>query len=292
MNTRTSPGRRRCAGAMGGTLVALAAAASPAPADPGYTVNLSAPPSAAVGQPIVIQASGANPPTDFFASWFDVHAIPTSVLSACPDGYLNASQVASSTFAQGGEVVANGQRENVDASGNWSMPLAFTPKVPGQFLICGYTNDGATYTFTRASLVLTVQASSTPGPVQPPQPQPGAPTPGAVQPPQTGQGTARPVNVGKPLVKRSGGALACNRGRWSNAPTRFAYAWLVDGKAQKGAGGQKLRITRKLRGHRVQCKVAASNAAGVTTMVSGPYVLKLQPRKNHTTAAARSGDQP
>jgi hypothetical protein len=77
----------------------------------------------------------------------------------CPSGYLNASQVASSTYAQGGEVGANGQREDVDAAGNFSMPIAFTPTKSGQFLICGYTNDGATTTLAASSLILSVQGS-------------------------------------------------------------------------------------------------------------------------------------
>jgi hypothetical protein len=200
MKTRGKLRWRLCVAAAGGMLIALGAAASPAPADPGYTLNLSAPPSVAVGQPVVIQASGSNPPTDFFSSWLDVSAIPASVLSACPAGYLNASQVASSTFAQGGEVVANGQRENVDAAGNWSMPIVYAPTMPGRFLICGYTNDGATYTLATASLLLTVQGSSTPGPIQSPAPV-------------LGQGITRPANISKPRVKRSGTKLVCNRGR-------------------------------------------------------------------------------
>ncbi len=246
---------RRCVAAAAGTLIALGAAASPASADPGYTLNLSAPAGATVGQPIVIQATGSNPPTDFFSSWLDVSAIPASVLSACPAGYLNASQVASSTFAQGGEVVANGQREDVDGAGNWSMPIAYAPRMSGQFLICGYTNDGATYTLATASLLLNVQGSSTPGPVQSPGSAPG-------------QGIARPVNVRKPRITRSAGKLVCNRGRWATAPTRFSYAWLVNGKVKKGARGQRLPITRRLRGRNVQCRVTASNAAGASTVVS------------------------
>jgi hypothetical protein len=249
--------------AAGGILIALGAAASPALADPGYTLNLSAPSSAAVGQPVVIQASGSNPPTDFFSSWLAVHVIPTSVLPTCPEDYMQAFQVASSTSAQGGEVVTNGQRENVDAAGNWSMPLVHTPTMSGRFLICGYTNDGATYTFTTASLSLNAQGGAAPG----------SSTPGPVQSPGSApeQGTARPANVSKPRVTRSGRKLVCNRGRWSSGPTRFSYAWLVNGKAKKGARRQKLPITRKLRGRRVQCKVTASNAAGSSTVASARY---------------------
>jgi hypothetical protein len=259
MRTPGKPRSRRCVALAGGMLIALGAAASPAPADPGYALNLSAPATATVGQPVVIQANGSNPATDFFSSWLDVSAIPASVLSACPAGYLNASQIASSTFAQGGEVVANGQRENVDAAGNFSMPIVYTPKMPGRFLVCGYTNDGATYTLATASLLLTVEGSSTPGRVQSPAPVPG-------------QGIAKPVNMTKPRVRRSGNNLVCKRGSWSNWPTRFSYSWLVSGKAKNGARRQKLPITPKLRGRSVQCKVTASNAAGASTVVSRRYM--------------------
>jgi hypothetical protein len=148
----------KCMAAAGGVLVALGAAASPALGST-YTLNLSAPPSGAVGQPMIIQASGSNPADDFFYSYLDVDAIPASVLSSCPSGYLEASQIATSTYAQGGEWVAVAQRENVDAAGNWSMPVAYTPSVPGRFLICGYTNDGATGTLATASLAVDVQGS-------------------------------------------------------------------------------------------------------------------------------------
>ena len=238
------PNTRRLAALAIGMLIALGMAASPALG--AYALNLSAPPTAAVGQPVVIQASGSNPPTDFFSSWLDVSAIPASVLSACPAGYLNAFQVASSTGAQGGEVVARAVREDVDAAGSFSIPSVYTPTVPGRFLICGYTNDGAAGTLATASLVLSVQGSSAGGP-------------------------GRPANVSKPRVRRSGKKLVCKRGRWSNEPTRFSYAWLVNGKAKRGARRQKLPITRKLRGRGVQCKVTAFNAAGSSTVVSGRY---------------------
>ena len=109
---------------------------------------------------MIIQASGSNPPDDFFNSWLSVHAIPTSVLSACPADHTNAFQIASDTSAQGGEVVTNHQREDVDAAGNFSMPVAHTPRKPGRFLLCGYTDDGATTTLATASLALDVEDAS------------------------------------------------------------------------------------------------------------------------------------
>ena len=256
MTTRTFRCRRRTAAAAG-VLVAFAAGATPA-LGATYTLNLSAPPTAVVGQPMIILATGANPADDFFSSWLDVDAIPTSVLSTCPSGYLNASQVAGSTFAQGGENLATALREDVDSAGSFSMPIGYTPRTPGRFLICGYTNDGATATLTAAALTVDVQAAATP-----------APAPSSTS--QPAQRVDRPANVTQPRVTRSGRKLICNRGRWSNGPSRYSYRWLVNGRTKTGASGRKLGITRKLRGRRVQCTVTASNGAGETRVASRPY---------------------
>jgi hypothetical protein len=256
MNTRTFHCLQRTAAAAG-VLVAFAAGTTPA-LGATYTLNLSAPPTAVIGQPMIIQATGANPADDFFSSWLDVDAIPTSVLSTCPSGYLNASQVASSTFAQGGENLATALREDVDSAGSFSMPIGYTPRTPGRFLICAYTNDGATATLTTASLTLDVQGTGTPAP----GPSSTSPLPHRIE---------RPANVKQPRVTRSGRNLVCSRGRWSGSPSRYSYRWLVNGNAKRGASGRTLRVTRKLRGRRVQCTVTASNAAGETRVASRPY---------------------
>jgi hypothetical protein len=259
------PDRLQHAVVASAVLVALGAGAAPALGQT-HTLSLSAPSSAAVGQPIIIQASGFNPqnPIFTFTSWLDVSAIPTSVLTSCPAGYLNASQVASTTHAQGGEVVANGQREEVDAAGNFSMPVAHTARVPGQFLICGYTNDGATGTLATASLLLNVTGASAPVAI----PAPGAsPVPGP-------SAAAEPASVVRPRVRRSGSRLVCSPGSWSNSPSRYSYGWLVDGRRRRGARGSTLAISRRLRGRKVQCRVTAHNAAGATTALSRPLRIR------------------
>jgi hypothetical protein len=177
-----------------------------------------------------------------------VSAIPTSVLASCPADYLNASQVARSAYADGGEVVVTAQREDVDAAGNFSIPFGWAPTKPGQFLLCGYTNDGATYTHTMASMTVDVSGESP-------------------------SGAARPANLRKPKLTRSRGALVCSRGRWSNSPSRYSYRWFVDGRRKRGATGRRLAITRGLRGHSVRCKVTASNAGGSKT--AGSRTLRL-----------------
>lgn len=229
-------------------------AASPA-LSAGYTLTITPPPSLTVGKPGVFQASGSNPPDDFFASWLDVAAIPTSVVPSCPADYLNANQIARSSHAQGGDVIVTAQRENVDAAGSFSLSFAFTPTQPGRFLVCAYSNDGATWTHTMASATVDVQAAPT-----------GRTTTGPSQSP----GIAKPVNVKKPTIARSALRLACRRGSWSNRPSRYSYTWLVNGRPRRGASGHKLAITRKLRGRKVQCRVRAANAGGTGTAVSRP----------------------
>jgi hypothetical protein len=217
----------------------LGIAASPAPAQT-YTLNLSGPANATVGQSTIFQASGSNPPDDFFSSWLDVSAIPTSVLASCPADYLNASQVARSAYADGGEVVVTAQRETVDAAGNFSIPFGWAPTKPGRFLLCGYTNDGATYTQTTASMTVDVAGASTP----------------------------RPASVTKPKLTRSRGALVCSRGRWTNSPSRYSYRWFVNGRRKRGATGRRLAITKSLQGRSVRCEVTASNGGGSRSAAS------------------------
>ena len=98
-------------------VVSAAALAVGAPAatalEPGYTLNISGPSTAIAGAPVVFQATGSNPSDDFFTSWLDVDAIPASVVSTCPDGYLTASQLADTT---GGDHVTVAQREDADAA--------------------------------------------------------------------------------------------------------------------------------------------------------------------------------
>jgi hypothetical protein len=243
--------------AAGVPLVVLGVSGTPAlGAD--HTLSLSAPSSAAVGQTVIIQASGWNyqDPVFTWASHLHLDAIPTSVLSACPADNSAAAQIAGETYAQGGEVVTSYQSEDGDAAGNFSIPVAYVPRFAGRFLLCGYTADATLSTLATASLIMDVRGAGAPAPTQ----SPTAP-----------QGVARPANVTKPRVRRSGGKLLCNRGRWRNSPSRYSYRWFVNGKAKRGASGRKLRVTRQLRGRRVQCTVTASNTAGATIARSRPY---------------------
>jgi hypothetical protein len=222
--------------------VAALASAPPSAVAATFTLTLSGPQTAVVGKPFVIQASGTDP-TDQGALYLEIDAIPTTVTTTCPSGYLSGSQLATST---GGDLVALDQRENLDAAGNFSNPVGYTPKAQGGLLFCGYTDDGATDTLATSSMIATVQSAS-----------------------------AKPANTRKPRVSRSRHTLICNRGSWSGSPSRYSYRWLVNAHAKKGAHGSKLPVTRQLHGGRkVQCSVTASNSAGSSTAASSPLTVR------------------
>jgi hypothetical protein len=144
--------------------VMLAAIVPPATAqEPGYTLTLTGPSSASVGQPAVYTASGVKPASDFFSSWLDVFAIPISVLPTCPTDYMNAMQIADATYAQGGDTVVRAL-EIERAATSFSKPVVHTPRLAGQFLLCGYVNDGLHGTLAIASLTLSVQSGAAPPP--------------------------------------------------------------------------------------------------------------------------------
>jgi hypothetical protein len=185
--------------------------------------------------------------------YLDVYEIPASFTTTCPASYLDAGQEAGGS---GGTDVAFYDRETTDASGNFTMPLAFTPSAPGGYLFCGYTDDEATDTLAAATLLENVVSAGNGG--------------GGGQGGQ-GQGAVKPVNTAKPHVSRSGNQLRCTRGSWADAPTHFAYHWVVSGKTKAGATSSKLKITHGLNGHKVQCGVKASNSAGSSSALSAPF---------------------
>ena len=229
-----------------GGVVALAVATAPAGANaPGYSLALSGAPTGTVGTPYQITGSGTDP-TDQGALYLEIDSFPASFTTTCPSGYLTASQEAP---AAGGSLVAFDERENFDSNGNFSNPNAFTAPSAGQWLFCGYTDDGATNTLATASLLVTFN--------------------------NPGSQAQKPVSTKKPRVTRSGNQLRCTRGQWStNSPTHFSYRWLVAGKPKAGATRAYLAITRKLRGHSVRCGVKASNAAGSNSVLSAPFRVR------------------
>ncbi len=196
---------------------------------------------------MVLQASGTIPLDDLpYPYWFSLDALPASVVSTCP--VEAGAQIA---IHAGGQLVVLTQREVADATGHFSLPVGFTPWAPGEYLLCAYTDDGATSTLAAASLVLDV---------------PGA----------------RPVNLGKPRVRRGAGKLVCRPGRRSGPPTSYSYRWRVSGRAAKR--GRTLAIKR-VHGRAVRCSVTASNA-GATTAVSRSFSAQRAPRRRSCPASA------
>jgi hypothetical protein len=244
--------------AAGGLL--LSAGASPALAD-GYTLHLSAPATVVVGQPIIIEATGVNPPPDQYwaGSWIEVVAIPTTVTTTCPASAEDGTGVATGT---GGSVLAISLRPNLDAAGNFTNQIGATATTPGSVLICGYQDDGAGLTLARDSLTIEVRVASSAAPAPTPAPT-GSP---ATTPSPTAG--AKPGNLTRPRVTRSARRLRCTRGSWSNHPTRYAFRWLVAGRQMPGQTSGNLRLTHRVRGHKVRCTVTASNAAGATSTTS------------------------
>jgi hypothetical protein len=227
--------------------------APPALADP-FSLQLSGSSSATAGQPYVAQVIGKNPtPQEYgFLTWLWVDLFPAKAVPACPAYASAADQLAPGT---GGANLAVSLREDIDANGNWTAPVGFTPGGASPLLLCAYTENEVGGTLATASLTVTV-APAAPAPASTPT---LAPTP----PP-----AAAPAGVERPSITRSGSRLTCGSGGWRNGPASYAYGWLVDGTVKRGATGQRLKVTRALRGHRVRCRVTASNAGGSASAVS------------------------
>jgi hypothetical protein len=213
-------------------LLLLAVAAPTASATDGFSLALSRSSSAVINQPVLVWADGKNPPpTEYgFTTWMEAVLLRPEVTPECPFSPGAATQVASAT---GGSTLTFAQRIDVDGDGRWRIPIGFTPIITARLLMCVYTVNEAGFPHASASLMVDVA------------------------------GAAAPVNVTPPKVKRSGKALTCSHGRWSGA-TSFSYRWLVDGARR--SRGRTLRVTRALRGHRVQCAVTA----GGVTATSAP----------------------
>jgi hypothetical protein len=199
-----------------------------------------------------LTASGND---QLYQSYLWVDALPASI-TTCPAGFETGTQVAT---ASGGGVVADAEPETQDANGNFTMPVVKPALVPGMVLFCPYTQGFGTDTFAMASLLVTFQGNTTGG-------GGGSPVGGG-----GATGTAKPANTARPRVTQLGGQLRCISGQWSEFPTKFAYKWLVDGRAKAGASGAKLAINRRLRGQKVECLVIASNTAGSSSARSAPF---------------------
>lgn len=215
---------------------------APATAVDGHTLALAGPDTGVVGKVSTIKASGVVPDDVFLNRYLNLYAIPTSVVSACPATFQNAIQLADASSADGGYSVAI----FVPVEGSFEVPVAYTPRAAGPFLLCGYVHEGVETMATDTHRIKVTKAGA----------------------------AGKPVNVTSPKVKRQGATLVCVRGSWSGRPTRYAYHWRVNGKKKPGATARKLAVTAKLRGKRVQCGVTAVNAAGATRALSRGFLVR------------------
>jgi hypothetical protein len=208
----------------------------------------------------VLTAIGKNPGwADYpYPTYLDAEVLLPSAVATCPATQDAAGQLAPST---GGAIVAFDVQANSDPAGNFSIPVGFTPSGSGPLLVCGYTAGLTGETLAMASLTVTVQSASPPAPA-PPTPAPTTPA------------AARPASVTAPRLTRAGRRLICATGSWSNNPTGFSYRWLIGGNPKPGASGHTLVVAGRLRGHKVQCSVTATNAAGSSTALSKPFSVR------------------
>jgi len=167
---------RRTLLALAAAGVAAAGAGAGAAQAATYTLNLSGPPSATAGSPVLITASGiAPPPAEYWnAFWIEIVAIPGSVTTTCPSTGQEGLGVATGT---GGGIVEISMHPNQELSGAFSNQTGFTPLRPGALLVCAYSVDGAGNTFARAALLVDVQGANV-GPVAQQERQPARRTHG------------------------------------------------------------------------------------------------------------------
>jgi hypothetical protein len=172
--------------------IALGAQAAPALAD-GFTLQLGPQSEAVVGQPLIIQATGTIPPDKVWAPyWFSLDAISTAATTTCPPDRWEGVQFAT---AAGGAVVVLAQSEKPDPAGNFTIPVAVTPRAPGTVLLCGYTDDGEATTLGTTSLILDIK----PAPSTQPAGGGSGPTSTPVKPSRSG--TPSPAEYARQGIK-------------------------------------------------------------------------------------------
>lgn len=235
---------------------------------PGETLSLAQSGSAVAGTATTFVASGQQTDVEGYAGGFDlnVFAKDPSVDPTCAPSYWEESNNSITDSSE--ERVVIGDWQGMDTS--FSVPFKLVFDQPGQVLLCAYS-DWITDTAASAQLLVNVApgASTPSSPASTPPPTGPQTTPGAPSSPATGgKVLAKPRNTSRPKVKRAGRYLSCARGSWSNVPSGFDYRWLVNGHRLTKATKSRLAVSHSLLGHRVQCSVKATNAAGAATALS------------------------
>ena len=240
--------RARLAGLLGPlALLALAApAGATGPTYPGETLTVTQSARAVVDRDTVFVATGqqADIENDPLGFDFAAYVKDASVDPTCSPSYTG-EQASSLNDPTEAPVTAPTLFQGTDPTFNVSFNVDFARA--GTFLVCAYSEY---LEDTAAAVSLTVKVTAPPNPL------------------------LKPTNTKRPTITRSGARLTCGSGAWSHTPTRYAYAWFIDGRAKTGAHARTLSISRSLRGHRLQCGVTASNATGATTARSNTYRVR------------------
>lgn len=91
-----------------------------------------------------------------------------------------------------------------------------------------------------------------------------------------------PVNITAPAIAPAGSAavgsvLTCSNGTWTGLPNVFIYAWLRDGSPIGGATQQSYTVTAADAGHKLSCRVTATNRAGSGMATSAAVTPSVAP---------------
>jgi GH25 family lysozyme M1 (1,4-beta-N-acetylmuramidase) len=89
-----------------------------------------------------------------------------------------------------------------------------------------------------------------------------------------------PANMSSPRISGTpavGRTLACSEGSWTNFPGSFGYRWLRDGAVIATATSSAHTVTTADAGHRLSCRVTATNGAGGTSTTSAAVVVPAPP---------------
>jgi hypothetical protein len=206
----------------------------------GETISLSVVGQVVQGRETHFLASGKQADVSNWPGGFnlDVFAKNTSSSPTCSPSFLGEEQASLSTNSE--ERIVIGLWDGLGQS--FSVPFVYTFPGAKQVVLCAYST-WVTDTAAAATLTVNVKASGT--------------TTTAV--PEV------PVDLTRPSVQETAGALECNHGSWRNAAS-FAYHWLL--------AGQTLAAKANLKGEDVTCVVTAANAGGVTTVATSfPFLV-------------------
>nr|WP_237447579.1 carboxypeptidase regulatory-like domain-containing protein [Nocardioides flavescens] len=199
-----------------------------------------------------------------------VSGIAVVAYSTTDDGFPSRSSRGAQTDAFGRYDIAN------IAPGTYKVEfLDPSGRLAGEFWNDTLTYQTATVVNVEASQVTTLGPTTLALPVS--ISQPGPVLPGA------GTGTAAVITVAqRPRIvgrTRVGRTLRVRPGTWSPAAVNLTYQWFARGVAIERATTSTLRLTRALRGKRIQVQVTASRIGSMPVMAASPRTARIKPRR-------------